>query len=170
MVEAHSRDTNVDLFLLLKDERLPNVDSNSEDLDITAPPLGFVHSKFGPMYMSRPPYRQQKQGIQPRSCNFLGFGGAERLPDNKEIATMMVGKYPTYEEGLETFRTTAETKGFAFTRPFAIGYYKDIPCVSWRGRMVGFFDPIKNSLWMHPKYQVKPIVEALKPRLTIENL
>lgn len=100
---------------------------DSKELQLMAPPLGYVNLKRGALYVLRKPVRMWKQGLDPRQlwCNGGGLVGIRTRWDGSEFAKCYDGDYPGIDEALKRFKSTnpfdQETPtSVAFSRQWAV--------------------------------------------------
>ena len=118
---------------------------NSELVDLTPIPLGYLNTRGRAFYVSRKPKRSWRQGL---SSSNLRNPRHWELVLSKRLANLINGDYPPFLEVLVKFKDGGEVEEMAFSRRFAISregslYYK--------GEEVGHLKD--NNLTLHNDYQ-----------------
>lgn len=102
------------------------IDANSDRIDLTSINPGYVNHNDYAVYVTRAPYRKQKQGIGLHNLIYLVETNMDKVPPNLLFSTEMVqalyNKYPSYKEALKKVRSTSPgmVKRYAFTKSFML--------------------------------------------------
>ena len=125
-----SSDTRIGLYTL-KDHgnMVEQIDANDPDLDISSIPLGYMEGQKWNVayYISRAPYRRQKQGVSSENTRFfypeekVEHAFSNDLFFYPGFKKMLKGDYINYHSILASIKKTAESKVFRpFDRSFCV--------------------------------------------------
>lgn len=154
-----------------KDGETVNV--SNESLDFSSPPLGFCDTPrrrgLGTFYLMRQPWRRWKQGIDPASLiyiNVLNNQNESVRFNYGNVAKTIAGDYKSYDESVSLLERGQDS---AFDRRLALASYNKTPLLCYRNTVAGFYNPQKNSVWLHPNYKAPSIMSRISKWMTIEN-
>jgi hypothetical protein len=131
-----------------------NVHSSNHELDISAPPLGYVNRGTHCAYASRIPRRSNKQGLDMHNIIYVfDIDGPEintifydSFP-NKFIGLTIMNEYPKAAEVLTAMRKSDAIRSRAFHQKFA--FVKDdigIIKLKHMSRTIGFITPKEDQV------------------------
>lgn len=91
------------------------VKTDDDDFDIASPSLGYMNYRDKVVYISRPPLRRTRQGIEPRNLSFKNISGDKsqgigyRDSGNEYVFSegfrnLILGKYPDVGEVIKELR------------------------------------------------------------------
>lgn len=125
-VDRSSEETKI-LSLRTLRGRWKTIDPNSEELDSSSPPLGFMNDDGNAIYLIRFPHRRWKAGVCPANTKFevINKGGHNRNFFCPALADTIEGIYPTFNEAL---RIASVENSCAFSRHLAIDNAQRIWC------------------------------------------
>ena len=123
-VLVHATLGRIDLYGFPDNERIATVLPNDENLDISAPRLGYVNISSRAVYVYRRPLRQYKQSLTVGSLTTftpMARGGANinDIFNTKQFAEMLVNKYPPLDAAIK-FLSTKNGRGMAISRNVAL--------------------------------------------------
>lgn len=132
--------------------RLGSCPANSPDVEVRSPPLGFVNTKDTVYWVFRPPYRKQKQGLCTENCCFSQLEEKDfdristRQMCTQSFENMLLDKYPSYEDAMESGVHRA------FHKQFAIMKNEGQPCkLLHLNRCVALYDKAKEAWSIKPE-------------------
>lgn len=106
-----------------------SVDPNSDEVDISSPPLGYINTGGKLYYASRSSARRQKQGIPVNELlchqepNVLGEGYKGARCDQADIGHCILGEYPSVEAATDYLKRGL-VSGMAFDRRMGFHSFK----------------------------------------------
>lgn len=131
---------------------------SSRKFDLTPPKLGYFNYNGSVSHVSRRPIRGSKQGLDATNCiisdkslnpsRVLGFN---ELVTAAGFANMLLGVYPSFEEGLEALR--GEATSVALSYDVAVSYDDDLEVgfLFYRGKRCGF--SLDGTFNIPPKFK-----------------
>lgn len=161
-------------------EKVYTVDSSDENLDISSPPLGYcnLEATDNLWYITRVPFRQQKQGLHLHSMSYKRPGDIETRrisgwPDTEGLHNMIVGKYPTLSQSIDYVRRNGNSgSGRAFDRRFALGYcgQKSLFTLQTRGDVIGLYNANKEIALVKTEYKDEIAQSILKKFMAVRTI
>lgn len=101
-------------------------DANDPSIDISSFPLGYMNTEHGATFVVRPPLRRQKQGISSQVLNCC-YAHAPEEPHTMSynlkgtsFTSMLLGKYRSFENALDSVSKGGNGNSEAFSRDFAL--------------------------------------------------
>lgn len=161
----------IELFTFPENERIGVVAPQDENLDISAPKLGFVNIGGKAVYCYRKPLRQYKQSLQVSSiATFTPLRKEPTSPGDifqtKQFAEMLMGKYPNLDA---TLRFIKEKKrgSMAFNRNMCISRDSfDIFHVFFKTEEIGIIEDVTKKSILVPNSSMVKIVNMYLPEFT----
>lgn len=138
------------------------IDANDPELDVTSPPLGYVqYPKWnGCVFMSRIPFRRQKQGVSHDSVSVYNVWDMREMMGSRVyfhtefFLSNLNGVFPTYDGVLASIHKSKETDiARAFDRSFCILYKKDKETLlQYNGTNIGTIDISSKLVTLYPEH------------------
>lgn len=129
--QATGSKSRINLFSLIKSEEgLPvyEIDANDPDLDVSSIEIGYCnHKSLGTVYITRAPYRKQKQGLSSvntlwasvGSSNLKSLTGTQFFDEG--IISAILGEYPSVKTVLKSLSDNyGEWKAEAISNSFCL--------------------------------------------------
>lgn len=103
------------------------VNFNDEELDIRSVTIGYINTDSGAYYVTRPPFRKQKQGTSTVNCYIAPVGTmafSQIQPQtlfSRHVKDALQGKYPSLKGCMKHMMGgAAQVSSMAFSKDFAI--------------------------------------------------
>lgn len=99
------------LYDITRKESVASISPNDPDFDTATPQLGYMNYEDQVYYVSRPPLRRTRQGIDTRNTVFKPLVGRfnyppEHLLYSVQFRDMVMGNYPKLDSVLENMRAS----------------------------------------------------------------
>lgn len=135
--------------------------ANDDRIDVSSFPLGFVNCERECIFVVRPPYRRQKQGV---SNNVLSYSTL-RSPDEFQglgisltgsyIGKMLLNIYPSFESARSLVKDGVY-RSLAFSRDFAVHKNGNSLEVFYQTNKIGTVNG--DSVMLYPEYSFNSIM------------
>lgn len=161
----------IELFTFPENERIGVVAPQDENLDISAPKLGFVNIGGKAVYCYRKPLRQYKQSLQTNSI--ATFTPLRKEPTSvsdifqtKQFAEMLMGKYPSLDVALK-FVKEKKKGSMAFNRNMCVSRDSfDIFHVFFKTEEIGIIEDVTKKSILVPNSSMVKIINMYLPEFT----
>lgn len=160
-----TRANNIVAWKITKDGLSPNQEeysANDDRIDVSSFPLGFVNCDRSTVFVLRPPYRRQKQGVSAAVLNYATLDDPDRIQGcnlsltSYQFARMLLNIYPDLEGVLATLKSSMY-KSHAFSRNFAVYKNAGELEVFYQTNKVGKVKDSKTVI-INPEYQFNSIM------------
>jgi hypothetical protein len=145
------------------------VNANSDDLDITPPPMGFVNYRGDALYWFRNTMRQTLQGLSRTNTAFWPQPAVDwNIGLLQALGKTIKGEYPTVAEIFRRAKVNERYKNGAWSRDFALIFVGSIPLLAYRASFVGLINLNKNSVRLQGRVKVPAFVQKVSQYLHVE--
>lgn len=161
----------IELFTFPDNERIGVVHPQDENLDISAPKLGFVNIGGKAVYCYRRPLRQYKQSLQVTAITTFTpmrkeVTSAGDIFNTKQFADMLIGKYPNMDAALKFVREK-KRGSMAFNRNMCVSRDSfDIYHVFFKTEEIGIIEDVTSKVITVPSSQMMKITNLYLPDYT----